>query len=58
MSEDGRNWQEIARWEKDSYPMIFGYGVLSFPQGIPSKGRLYIVGQGVKGAPGTWVLEV
>lgn len=58
MSEDGTNWQEIARWEKDSYPMLFSYGVLSFPQGVPSNGRLYVVGQGVKGAPGTWVLEV
>ena len=58
MSEDGRNWQEIARWKKDAYPMLFGYGVLSFPQGVASNGRLYVVGQGVRGAPGTWVLEV
>ena len=58
MSEDGTNWQEIVRWEKDPYPMLFGYGVLSFPQGVASNGRLYVVGQGVKGAPGTWLLEV
>jgi len=58
MSEDGTKWQEIGRWEKDSYPMLFGYGVLSFPQGIASNRRLYVVGQAVKGAPGTWVLEV
>jgi len=58
MSEDGTNWREVARWEKDSYPMLFGYGILSFPRGITPAGKLYVVGQGVKGGPGTWVLEI
>lgn len=58
MSEDGTDWEEIARWEKDHYPMLFGYGILWFPQGSLSGGRLYVVGQGVKGGAGTWVLEV
>jgi hypothetical protein len=58
MSEDGLNWQGIASWQKDVYPRQFGYGTLSFPQGIAPKSKLYVVGQGVQGAPGTWILTV
>jgi hypothetical protein len=58
MSEDGLNWQEIASWQQDAYPRRFGYGILSFPHGVASDGQLYVVGQGVQGGPGTWILEV
>ena len=58
MSKDGESWREIGRWAKDRYPMRFGYGVLAFPHGQATEGRLYVVGQGVEGTPGTWALEV
>jgi hypothetical protein len=57
MSETGADWIEIARWEKDRYPMIFGYGVMSFPAGIAND-CLLVTGKGVKGGPGTWQLKI
>jgi hypothetical protein len=58
MSQNGEQWHEIAAWQKDAYPLPFGYGVLSFPQNSVRDGLLYVVGQGVKGGPATWVLEI
>lgn len=58
MSVDGRTWDEIAAWEKDRYPFVFGYGVLSFPQGTIPSSSLYITGNGVKGGTGSWRLDV
>ncbi|MGE0821946.1 MAG: hypothetical protein AB7G75_05065 [Candidatus Binatia bacterium] len=57
ISRDGSAWREIGGWLKDKWPFIFGHGVLCFPGGPPSSGRLYVVGTGVRNAPGTWVLE-
>mgnify|MGYP000259445572 CR=1 FL=1 len=57
MSEDGELWREIVRFEKDNYPMIFGYGLISFPQGTPSGNRIYAVASGVRESAGTWILE-
>ena len=34
-SRDGRNWQVLARWKKDSLPMrYFQYGNAFFPNGV------------------------
>jgi hypothetical protein len=57
MSKDGLKWCEIGRWQKDCWPFVFGYGLLSFPQGKVSGESLYVVGSGVRGSPGTWVLN-
>jgi hypothetical protein len=56
-SFDGTQWQEIARWKKDKYPFVFGYGVLSFPRGHPSSSKLYVIANGLESRTGTWVLE-
>lgn len=57
MSTDGVDWREIGSWKKDMWPFIFGHGVLFFPGGSTSEARVYVVGRGVQGAPGTWILE-
>jgi len=57
MSVDGMTWSEIGQWKKDRWPFIFGYGVLSFPRGLPSKSRLFVTASGVQGSPGTWAFE-
>jgi len=58
VSETGERWEELAVWVKDSWPMLFGYGVLSFPHGPQPAGRLSVAGHGVEGGPATWVLPV
>lgn len=63
MSGNGTDWVELFRLRKDYYPRIagiplFGNGVLSFPHGKVPDGKLYVVGHGVQGSPGTWVLDV
>lgn len=66
MSSNGEEWQPIAEWQKDSLPPIFGYGVLFFPSTsqrpsppVPTSLQLlYVVGQGVRPGPGTWILEI
>lgn len=58
VSETGERWEELAVWVKDSWPMLFGYGVLSFPHGLPPPGCLFVTGHGVEGAPATWILPV
>ena len=57
MSENGLCWEEIGRWNKDKYPFLFGYGVLSFPGGLPADSKMYVIGNGVDQSTGTWVLE-
>jgi hypothetical protein len=57
MSADGLQWSEIGQWKKDHYPSIFGFGVLSFPQGPTAGSLTYVVGNGVQGGAGTWILE-
>ena len=37
--------------------MIFGYGVLAFPQGQETTKALHVVGENVVGAPGTWIFQ-
>lgn len=57
MSENGTEWNEITRWRKDNYPFLFGYGVMSFPGGLNSGSKIYLVGNGVEKSAGTWILE-
>lgn len=58
MCSDGTNWREIARWKKDRYPLVFGYGVMSFAQGSTSDAKLFVAGNGVEGSPGTWIIDL
>jgi hypothetical protein len=57
MSIDGLNWRDIGQWKKDFYPSLFGFGILSFPQGSFRGPLTYVVGNGVQGGSGTWVLD-
>jgi hypothetical protein len=50
--------REIGRWEKDRFPTRLGYGTLWFPQGAAFDDKLCVAGQGLKGGPATWILEV
>jgi hypothetical protein len=58
MSADGSTWRELGRWQKDNWPFLFGYGLLSFPRGIMSTEKLYLGATGIKPRVGTWVLDM
>lgn len=47
-SENGLAWYDIASWQKDRYPFIMGYGVLSFPQGKMDKDHVFVSGKGLQ----------
>ncbi len=53
-----RKPREIGRWEKDRFPTRLGYGTLWFPHGAAFDDKLCVAGQGLKGGPATWILEV
>ena len=47
-AKDESNWQEIYRVEKDSWPMLFKYGVIAFASGNQDSSRFYIFGEALK----------
>ena len=46
-SADGKNWEDLAKWEKDRYS-IFHFGVIRFAQGQDPENYLYFSGQSLK----------
>ncbi len=49
-SRDGRQWQELASWQKDVWPFIVQFGVIHFPHGQETSNALCLNLRGLKGA--------
>ncbi len=47
-SEDGIEWEPVAEFAKDRLPMKLGFGSLSLPSGVFSRGAFWISGEAVE----------
>jgi hypothetical protein len=52
-SEDGLEWEPVAEFRKDPYPMTgFGFGSISLPAGRFDRSAIWLSGEGVHGLEG------
>jgi hypothetical protein len=47
-SKDGTRWEDIASWEKDSWPYILGFGTVLFAHGQHNKDAVFFTTQCLK----------
>jgi hypothetical protein len=53
-SKDGIHWEDLIRWEKDSWPYILGFGRVYFPHGQCGN-TVYFTAEALKKVDGTLI---